>query len=100
MQYCVCSLYAGARAYTLAQRFWTTTVGRNVGTRREVFKPALLRSQIYVAGQNAATFLGVGLGYVMMLMAETAIENSDDLKLKTFLNSNNVTVLQTSFPEF
>ena len=74
--------------------------GRNVGTRREVFKPALLRSQIYVAGQTPATFLGVGLGHVMMLMAETAIEISDDLKLRTFLNSNNATVLQPSFPEF
>ena len=91
---------AGTRAYTLAQRFWTTTVGTSVRVERCSSWPALLRSQIYVAGQNAATFLGVGLGHVMMLMAETAIEIWDDLKLRTFLISNNATVLQPSFPEF
>ena len=75
--------------------------GRNVGTRREVFKLASFTSITDICSRsNAATFLGVGLDHVMMLMAETAIEIWDDLKLRTFLISNNATVLQPSFPEF
>ena len=55
--------------------------GRNVGTRREVFKLASFTSITDICSRsNAATFLGVGLDHVMMLMAETAKEIWDDLK--------------------